>query len=151
MHKSSFFAFLAVFLLILLGLKGFHLLQYRPWHADGHFRYLSAAAGATEIENGYFRRHERTVRRRGGAPEVDLAIRRQLDADAAAASPAGYSDAPETGETFSAARIIGTMETGQIVRLLKLMRPEDASAVLARLPLAKAREVTERMLERPAL
>ena len=77
MHKSSFFAFLAVFLLILLGLKGFHLLQYRPWHADGHFRYLSAAAGATEIENGYFRRHERTVRRRGGAPEVDLAIRRQ--------------------------------------------------------------------------
>ena len=43
------------------------------------------------------------------------------------------------------------METGQIVRLLKLMRPEDASAVLARLPLAKAREVTERMLERPAL
>ena len=37
MHKSSFFAFLAVFLLILLGLKGFHLLQYRPWHADGHF------------------------------------------------------------------------------------------------------------------
>ena len=39
MHKSSFFAFLAVFLLILLGLKGFHLLQYRPWHADGHFRY----------------------------------------------------------------------------------------------------------------
>ena len=84
MHKSSFFAFLAVFLLILLGLKGFHLLQYRPWHADGHFRYLSAAAGATEIENGYFRRHERTVRRRGGAPEVDLAIRRQLDADAAA-------------------------------------------------------------------
>ena len=86
MHKSSFFAFLAVFLLILLGIKGFHLLQYRPWHADGHFRYLSAAAGATEIENGYFRRHERTVRRRGGAPEVDLAIRRQLDADAAAAS-----------------------------------------------------------------
>lgn len=50
-----------------------------------------------------------------------------------------------------AARIIGTMETGQIVRLLKLMRPEDASAVFARLPLAKAREVTERMLERPAL
>ena len=108
-----------------------------------------------------------TVRHRGGAPEVDLAIRRQLDADAAAASPAGYSDAPETGETFSAARriagiyarmapedaarIIGTMETGQIVRLLKLMRPEDASAVFARLPLAKAREVTERMLERPAL
>ena len=134
MHKSSFFAFLAVFLLILLGIKGFHLLQYRPWHADGHFRYLSAAIGTTE--NGYFRRHERTVRRRGGAPEVDLAIRRQLDADAAAASPAGYSDAPETGE---------------IVRLLKLMRPEDASAVLARLPLAKAREVTERMLERPAL
>ena len=89
MHKASFFAFLAVFLLILLGIKGFHLLQYRPWHADGHFRYLSAAAGATEIENGYFRRHERTVRRRGGAPEVDLAIRRQLDADAAAASPAG--------------------------------------------------------------
>ena len=86
MHKSSFFAFLAVFLLILLGIKGFHLLQYSPWHADGHFRYLSAAAGATEIENGYFRRHERTVRRRGGAPEVDLAIRRQLDADAAAAS-----------------------------------------------------------------
>ena len=167
MHKSSFFAFLAVFLLILLGIKGFHLLQYSPWHADGHFRYLSAAAGATEIENGYFRRHERTVRRRGGAPEVDLAIRRQLDADAAAASPAGYSDAPETGETFSAARriagiyarmapedaarIIGTMETGQIVRLLKLMCPEDASAVFARLPLAKAREVTERMLERPAL
>ena len=87
MHKSSFFAFLAVFLLILLGIKGFHLLQYRPWHADGHFRYLSAAIGTTE--NGYFRRHERTVRRRGGAPEVDLAIRRQLDADAAAASPAG--------------------------------------------------------------
>lgn len=87
MHKSSFFAFLAVFLLILLGIKGFHLLQYSPWHADGHFRYLSAAAGATEIENGYFRRHERTVRRRGGAPEVDLAIRRQLDADAAARLP----------------------------------------------------------------
>ena len=31
MHKSSFFAFLAVFLLILLGIKGFHLLQYSPW------------------------------------------------------------------------------------------------------------------------
>lgn len=165
MHKSSFFAFLAVFLLILLGIKGFHLLQHRPWHADGHFRYLSAAVGTTE--NEYFRRHERAAHRRGGAPEVDLAIRRQLDADAAAASPAGYSDTPETGETFSAARriagiyarmapedaarIIGTMGTGQIVRLLKLMRPEDASAVLARLPLAKAREVTERMLERPAL
>ena len=87
--------------------------------------------------------------------------------DASAYQAAGYSDAPETGETFSAARriagiyarmapedaarIIGTMKTGQIVRLLKLMRPEDASAVLARLPLAKAREVTERMLERPAL
>ena len=73
MHKSSFFAFLAVFLLILLGIKGFHLLQYRPWHADGHFRYLSAAAGATETENGYFRRHERTVHRRGGAPEIGRA------------------------------------------------------------------------------
>lgn len=171
MNKSSFFAFLAVFLLVLLGIKGFHLLQHRPWHADGHFRYLSAAVDTSENENGYFRRHERAVHRRGGAPEVDLAIRRQLDAAAEAvtppASPVGYAEPPEAGESLSAgrriagiyarmapedaARIIGTMDTGRIVRLLKLMRPEDASAVLARLPLEKAREATERMLEQSAL
>ncbi len=175
MNKSSFFAFLTIFLLMLLGIKGFYLLQHRPRNGEQSFFSFVMAEDrgkdrakdiAKDVEDDQPFRHFQPNRfRRAAAPEVDLAIRRQLDAAAAETptlpttenSNAAENDFVSVNEQIAAiyslmppadsARIIGDMATQQIISLFKLMRPEDASAVLLHLPLEKAREITEQMLE----
>lgn len=97
-----------------------------------------------------------------GSPEMEQAIRRRLDADALTAVPGGQQfDALPDESLFygrrlagiyarmapeDAARIIETMDSREIIRLLQMMRTEDAAAILTRIRLDKAKEVTEQML-----
>ncbi len=97
-----------------------------------------------------------------GSPEMEQAIRRRLDADALAAAPGGsqFNALPDESLFYGrrlagiyarmapedAARIIETMDSREIVRLLQMMRTEDAAAILTRIRLDKAKEVTEQML-----
>ncbi len=99
---------------------------------------------------------------RPGSPEMEEAIRRHLDADALAATPRipQFDTLPEESLFYGrrlagiyarmapedAARIIETMDSREIISLLQMMRTEDAAAILTRIRLDKAREVTEQML-----
>lgn len=153
MKKSSFFALLAVVLLLLFSIKAGRIISHGQKHT-GTFHSLSVNNAAI---------NEKHTRNDHDIGQLDRAIRRRLDADAAAAAPVRYDyDLPESENLFysrrlagiyarmnpeDAARIIETLDSCQIIRLLKMMRSEDAAAVLSRIKLEKAREITEQMLE----
>lgn len=153
MKKSSFFALLAVVLLLLFGIKVGRIINHGPKH--------TGISHSLSVNNtGITQNHTQNDHDIG---QLDRAIRRRLDADAAAVAPVRYDyDLPESENIFynrrlagiyarmnpeDAARIIETLDSCQIIRLLKIMRSEDAAAVLSRMKLEKAREITEQMLE----
>lgn len=165
MQKSVLFTLLAVLSLLLIGVKSVRLF-HRHAKSQAHIAVIYPENGVRygrEMPQRQIRHPVAEPEVVSSGREIEQAIRRRLDADAAANNAAGDFSAAADFESrmenrriaglytemnpADAARIIETLETGQAIRLLQMMNTESAAAILSRMKLDRARLITEQMLE----
>ncbi len=165
MKKSVLFTLLAVLSLLLIGVKSARIF-HRHAETQAHVEVIYPENGvryALELPRRQIRRPVTEPEVVSSGREIEQAIRRRLDADAAADNAASDFSAAADFESrienrriaglytemspADAARIIETLEPRQAIRLLQMMNTESAAAILSRMKLDRARLITEQMLE----
>lgn len=165
MKKSVLFALLAVLSLLLIGIKSARLF-HRHAETQAHVEVIYPENGiryGRELPRRKIRRPVAKPETVSSGREIEQAIRRRLDADAALnnatddfSAVAGFESRIESRRIAGlytemnpadAARIIETLEPRQAIRLLQMMNTESAAAILSRMKLDRARLITEQMLE----